>query len=352
MNRMTYGARLGAFLVTSSLASILVHAPVAIAQDKTVLNVYSVNEEPFLAEFMPVFESKYPNITVNVIRGSGGPILARLIAEKANPQADVVLSLPVSSLVILKRQGMLQAYDAEGSDQLKPHMKDKEADGPAWTPVDAFGSAVCFNTIEAEARGVAAPTKWADLTSPTLRGQIIMPNPASSGTGLLMVANWFELWGEEGAWKYMDALHENVSQYLHSGSAPCRMAASGEAVVGLSYPNIGVQSMNAGAPLQVILPEEGNGAEIEGNALLAGAKNPDGAKLLIDFMASEDAQKIAGKYYAVLARQGVQSQTAPNYPTNEEEKMNFFDYNWLADNKERILTEWQNRYGGKSAPKN
>ncbi|MCJ8142323.1 extracellular solute-binding protein [Ancylobacter sp. A5.8] len=326
----------------------------SVAQADTVtgtLNVYSVNEEPFLAEFMPVFKAKYPELKVNVIHGSGGPVLARVLAEKSNPQADVILSLPGSSLVILQKQGLLDTYKTTEAEHLKPHMTDREPGGPQWTPVDAFGSAICFNKAEAEARNAPTPTKWSDLTSPAYKGQIVMPNPASSGTGLLMVANWFQLLGEEGAWSYMDKLHENVAQYLHSGSAPCRMAASGEAIIGLSYPNIGVQSINAGAPLAVILPEEGNGAEIEGNAILKGAKNVKAAKLLIDFMATEDAQKIAGKYYAVLARKGVASTTAANYPTNEEEKMNFFDYNWLAANKDRILAEWQKRYGGKSAPK-
>ena len=72
---------------------------------------------------------------------------------------------------------------------------------------------------------------WKDLTKPVYKGQIVMPNPASSGTGFFDVTAWLQLWGEGGkggGWKYMDALHENIAQYTHSGSKPCNMAAAGE----------------------------------------------------------------------------------------------------------------------------
>jgi iron(III) transport system substrate-binding protein len=78
--------------------------------------------------------------------------------------------------------------------------------------------------------------------------------------------------GEDAAWKYMDALHENIAQYVHSGSKPCRMAAAGEAMVGIAYPAPGVKAINDGAPLSIVIPEEGVGSEVEGVAILAGAR--------------------------------------------------------------------------------
>jgi ABC-type Fe3+ transport system substrate-binding protein len=55
-----------------------------------------------------------------------------------------------------------------------------------------------------------------DLTKPIYKGQIVMPNPASSsGTGFFDVTAWLTLWGDDngkgGGWKYMDALHENIA---------------------------------------------------------------------------------------------------------------------------------------------
>ncbi|MEL1606810.1 hypothetical protein V2W52_19995, partial [Acinetobacter baumannii] len=59
--------------------------------------------------------------------------------------------------------------------------------------------------------------------------------PASSGTGYLDVTAWMQIWGEKQAWDYMQALDKNISQYPHSGSKPCKMAAQGEIPIGVSF---------------------------------------------------------------------------------------------------------------------
>ncbi|MBM3559581.1 MAG: extracellular solute-binding protein, partial [Alphaproteobacteria bacterium] len=161
---------------------------------------------------------------------------------------------------------------------------------------------------------------------------------------------WLKLYGEEGGWAYMDKLHNNIAQYVHSGSKPCKMTATGETMIGISYAFPGVKAINDGAPLSVVLPEEGLGAEVEGYALIAGSKNSETAKKLLDFAASQESAVIANKYYVVVAREGVSS-PIPNYPEGEEAKMLDMDFEWLASNRKRILDEWQRRYGVKDAPK-
>jgi ABC-type Fe3+ transport system substrate-binding protein len=60
----------------------------------------------------------------------------------------------------------------------------------AWTGMDAFLAVVCFNKPEGEKRKAAAPVSWTDLTKPEYKDQVVMPHPASSGTGYLTVAAW------------------------------------------------------------------------------------------------------------------------------------------------------------------
>ena len=105
-----------------------------------------------------------------------------------------------------------------------------------------------------------------------------MPNPASSGTGFLTVSGWMQTMGEEAAWAYMDRLNENIAAYTHSGSKPCKQAAAGEYPLGISIEYTGASLKSKGAPIDVILPKEGSGWDMEATAILKGAKNMEAAK--------------------------------------------------------------------------
>ena len=78
------------------------------------------------------------------------------------------------------------------------------------------------------------PTAWKDLLDAAYKGKVVMPHPASSGTGYLTVGAWIQLMGEAQAWTFMDGLHQNIAVYTHSGSAPCVQAARGERVAGIA----------------------------------------------------------------------------------------------------------------------
>jgi len=194
------------------------------------------------------------------------------------------------------------------------------------------------------------PASWADLIKPEYKDSIVMPNPASSGTGYLTIAAWLQIMGEEAGWKYMDALHQNIAQYIHSGSAPCVQAAKGERMIGIGLDMRGASEKTKGAPLDLVVPKEGVGWELEATAIVKGTKNLAAAKKLADWAASKKANELYGKSYAVVAYPGIDA-LPQNYPANAEKAMIKNDMEWMAKNRERILAEWTKRYDGKSAPK-
>src|SRR3546814_7928067 len=105
-----------------------------------------------------------------------------------------------------------------------------------------------------------------------------MPNPASSGTGLFDVTGRLQQFGEEEGWKYMDALHENIGVYTHSGSKPAKMAAAGEYPIGISFDYRVATEKSKGAPVDLILPCEGLGWDMDASAIMKGTKNLEAAK--------------------------------------------------------------------------
>ena len=331
------------------LAGLAAFTVTAMAQ-KTQLLVYTALETDQLKAYQEGFNRVHPDIEIKWVRDSTGVITAKLLAEKANPQADAVMGVAASSLALLDRQGMLIPYAPLNLDAIMSQYRDKKK-VPAWWGMNVWGATVCFNTVEAQKKNIPKPETWKDLTKAVYKGQVVMPNPASSGTGYFDVTAWLTLFGDDngkgGGWKYMDALHENIAQYTHSGSKPCNMAAAGEFVVGISFEYRGNANKAKGAPIDLVFPKEGLGWDLEAFAIHTGTKKIDAAKKLADWASSKDAMLLYGKNFAITAQPGVAAPLA-NVPKDYEARLVKMDFNWAADNRERILAEWTRRYNGKS----
>ncbi|MGH6945159.1 MAG: putative 2-aminoethylphosphonate ABC transporter substrate-binding protein [Geminicoccaceae bacterium] len=321
------------------------------AHAQTKLLVYTAVEADELKMFEEAAEKAILDLDIEWVRDSTGIVTAKLIAEKDNPQAEMVWGLAATSLLLLADMDYFQPYAPKGVDQLSPKFVDKQ-DPPRWVGQRAYAAALCYNTIEGERQGVPQPSSWADLTKPVYQGHVVMPNPASSGTGFLNVSAWLQMWGEEKAWQYMDGLHQNIFVYTHSGSKPCHMAATGEAVVGISFAYRAADLKTEGAPIAAIAPDEGVGWEEEAMAIVATTKGDklEAAKKLADWSVSKDAMELYNKGMAVVAMPGV-AKPPENFPPNIEEKMVDNDFSWAAAHRDEILKEWQSRYGVKSEPK-
>jgi iron(III) transport system substrate-binding protein len=316
---------------------------------QTELTVYTAVEAEDLARYAETFNKSYPDIKVNWVRDSTGIITAKLLAERDNPQADVIWGLAATSLLLLKAEGMLEAYAPEGVDKLDPKFVDGD-NPPAWVGMDAWVAAVCYNTVEAAKAGLTPPTSWQDLTKPMYKGQVIMPNPNSSGTGFLDVSSWLQIFGEEDGWAFMDALHENIARYTHSGSKPCKLAAAGEIPIGISFAFRGAKSKAAGAPIDIIVPSEGVGWDMEATAIVAGTANLEAAQKLVDFTVTKEANVMYNTGYAVVAYPGI-AKPVEFFPEGLLDAMIENDFEFAANNRAAILKEWQSRYDGKSEPK-
>jgi len=336
---------------TLAFAAALAAATAALtpAMAATELLVYSALEADQVKAYKEGFEKQNPDITIKFVRDSTGIITARLLAEKANPQADVVWGLAATSLMLLDAEGMLEAYAPKGLAALSPNFRDSRIP-PAWTGMDAWMATVAFNTVEAGKRKLPKPESWKDLAKPVYKGALAMPNPNSSGTGYLMVSSWLQLFGEAEGWKFMDALHENMAVYTHSGSKPARMAATGEYPIGLSFEYRASSEKAKGAPIDLVFPKEGLGWDMEATAIVKGTKRGEAARKLVDFSVSREANEIYTKSFAVVAIPGV-AKPLPHLPENIESMMIKNDFGWAAKHRERILKEWQTRYDGKSEPR-
>lgn len=338
----------GRLLGGMALAGLLaLTAGTAVAE--TELTVYTAMEADMLEKYRERFNAVHPDIKINFVRDSTGIITAKFLEEADNPQADIVWGLAATSLLLFKTEGLLHPYAPAGLERVDALMKDED-NPPAWVGMDAWAAVLCFNTVEAEKKGIPQPSSWKDLTNAVYRGEITMPHPASSGTGFLDVSSWIQLFGEEEAWTYMDGLHENIATYTHSGSKPCRQAAAGEYVIGISFEYRAAKSKAEGAPIEIIIPSEGVGWDLEAIGIVDGTDKLEAAQTLMDWAITDDAMRLYNEGYAVVAVPGI-AEPLPHLPANLTDYFIKNDFEWAANNRARILEEWTKRYDGKAEPK-
>lgn len=324
----------------------------AAALDEKTLNIYTALEDEQVAEYLEPFQAAHPDVTINITRDSTGIITAKLLAEKDNPQADVVWGLSAASLLVLDGEDMLEPYAPEGVDRILDEFKDTENETPKWVGIDAWETAFLVNKEVLASNGITdIPQSYEDLLDPQYKGLIAMSNPASSGTGTLTVNGILTLYGEEEGWNYLDKLHENVAVYLHSGSAPAKDTATGEYGIGISFGYRCIKSAEEmGDNGVVVFPEEGSGWDVEANCLIKKSEGEkEIAKEFLDWaIADEQMAKYATNYPIVAT--GTGDSIPEGYEQNPVDQLiKTVDLKWCAENRDRILTEWTNRYDGKSA---
>ena len=103
----TYVRARSALLGVAVIVAAVAFAGGPVVAAKTTLTVYTAVEADDLKKYAARFNEDHPDIEIKWVRDSTGVITAKLLAEKANPQADVIWGLAATSLLVLKPEGML-----------------------------------------------------------------------------------------------------------------------------------------------------------------------------------------------------------------------------------------------------
>jgi len=314
------------------------------------ITVYTALEDDIIAKYLESFKKQNPDIKVNIVRDSTGVITAKALAEKANPQADVIWGTAATSLLVLDQADMIEPYSPAGVERVIPRFRDTKNKVPHWVGINVWETAFVVNTVELKNRKLKMPRTYTDIIKPEYKGLITMPNPASSGTGFLTVAGLIQSLGEKRAWEYMDKLHENIAFYTHSGSKPAKLAGTGEYLIGISFGYRGIMQKQKGEPVETVFPKEGSGWDLEANALIKKANIKKEAKIFLDWAVSDVVMKEYNKNYAIISIKN--SNPLPEGYAKEPLKQLFKnDFDWAAKNRDRILKKWEEHYGSKTEAK-
>ena len=328
------------FCMLLMLALLVPGAPWTAGAAEEKLVIYTAYEENELKTFWEQFKKDLPDLAAKAsyIRGSTGPTAARLEAEKANPQADVMWGVFNDYMVSSARKGLLEPYAAKESQAIAARFK---APDNMWQGVTLVTVAFAVNQKKIAELKLPAPKTWADLIDPKFKGHIVMSNPSTSGTAYLLLASHVSRLGEDKAFQYYDALDRNLSQVTKSGGAPGRMAASGETPIGIALAYEVEVARKQGAPIDVIFPSDGVAWTFEANGLVKGAKNPANARRFLDWAVSRSAM---GSYAEWRGTAITRPDVAVSGPKLTEMNLLNSDFVNLAADKDRLVKKWLEKY--------
>jgi len=309
------------------------------------LTVYTALEEEEIADYVAAAKKAMPDIEVNVLRLSTGKLGARILAEAGNPQADVIWGWAVTAMMNPKILAMLEPYKAKGAEKLNAAHRDPQ---DRWFAPTGYMGAFCINTDRLAKKGLPMPKSWQDLADPRFKGEVVMPDPNSSGTGYLHVISLLQGMGEKKGWAQLEAVDPNMAQYTSSGSKPCKAARAGEYTVGASLAFTALKSIESGYPVKMVIPEGGAGYELEASGLMVSSKNKDDARRFLDWTLSKSATDLYGAFKALITVPGVKpSQAAEKagLPADISGSLAKIDFAASAKAQTAIKKEWKERFG-------
>jgi len=309
---------------------------------ETSLNAYSIWPENWARPMFEEFE-KATGIHVNFVRFSSGEALVRVIAEKNNPQVDVLFGGPVETHSAGIKEGVFEPYKPPSFAVLGPRFKNAEG---YWVGIADDPLVFMSNKKFLEERKLNPPASWQDLLDPAYKGMIQMADARTSGTAVTRIFSILEVFGrdEDKAFDYMKKLRANVQVYTKSGGGGTIPVGLGQAGAGIFFIVDALKTQQEGYDVVVSFPKEGIGTSTEAIALIKGAKNPEAAKKLIDWASSPAMQNLFAKYKINFVPAHPDVKTEPSLAAVLKGANIFpIDIAFAGQNRKRIVGLWVNK---------
>lgn len=302
------------------------------------LNAYTIMPEKYASQIFAQF-TKDTGIKVNFLRFSTGEALARLTAEKGNPQVDVLLGGPADMYAAGVTEGILEAYRPADSDAISSAYRDPNN---YWTGIGLIPLCFLTNTKFLEKNKMQAPTKWADLLDPRYKNNLQMADARTSGTATERIYSLVKVMGEDEAFKFQKAMNANVQMYTKSGAGGAMPIATGQCASGIFYIVDALDIQQQGYPVTITYPEDGVSFGIEATGVVKGGKNNAEAKKFVDWATSKKFAEfiVANKINYVPTRNDVKTSN----PILDLTKIKTISVNvtWKGEKRKEFTQRWIN----------
>lgn len=266
-------------------------------------------------------------------------ILNRLIAEAANPRADVFWSGDPVRPFLLAKRGLVEPYVSPAAAAIPAAFR--ATDG-SWTGIAARARVLLANRDRLGSR--SAPRSIHDLADPRWKNEGAIANPLF-GTTTMHVAALFSLWGADRTRGFLATLRDNGVKVASSNGEVKRLVIAGEATFGLTDTDDAHQALESGAAVEIVYPDQDDLGTLvmpTSIVLLARSPNPARGRQLVDFLLSADAERMMAESAAHVPLRSDVAVPAGVRPASAIRAMRV-DYGLVADVMEEIqpwLRSW------------
>ncbi len=297
--------------------------------------------------YKPLFNkfSKQTGAKIKFMSMSSGEVLARMKADKsAKPMADLWFGGGIDAFMQAKNDHLLAKDNSAAVKKISTKYRDPDG---YWLSKGLTVGGLVVNKKVLKDKHLSMPTSWNDLTKPEYKGEIMMSDPAVSGTSYAIVEGLLDQKGNKAGWAYWKKVNNNVSFYSKRGKDPQEKVSSGEFAIGL----IPVDQMAFKAAkqndLKVIYPSDGVPWVPEGVAIFKNAPGQKVAKAFINFMLEpanmKELAKIDGKDTDQIIMPGVKGLDL-GLKKSDLIKENLANF---GSNRQAVLDKWAAMVGNK-----
>jgi iron(III) transport system substrate-binding protein len=210
------------------------------------------------------------------------------------PKADIWWGGGVDLFQTATRENLLLQYKCKDWAKIPSDLYGipaKDTNG-FWTGcvVSGFGLAIHLDYLKRY--NLAEPKSWKDLLNPIYRGHIVMCTPTRSGSTHMMAEIVLQGMGADPGWAYFRQMAANVALFTSRSGDVINDINKGEHGIGLVVDYYGFESAVAGLPVKLVYPSDYSLANPDSIAILAGAPHPEAAKAFLDYLMSEEGQKL------------------------------------------------------------
>ncbi|QDP39409.1 ABC transporter substrate-binding protein [Radiobacillus deserti] len=264
------------------------------------LSFYTSQPDVDAEQLVSAFNEKYPDVNVNIFRSGTEEVISKVMAEQeaGDVQADVLLVADAVTFESLKEQEMLLSYKSEEANEIPEEFVDPDG---TYTGTKVMSTALVVNSEKVS----EMPTSWKVLSDPSSSGSTIMPSPLYSGAAAYNLGVLTR--NDDFGWDFYESLKSNDITVTEGNGAVLKAVAAGEESYGMVVDFIVARAEAEGSPVKLVYPEEGVPVITEPIGIMKNTKNEAAAKAFVDFVLSEEGQKLAAEIGYTPIRKGVEA---------------------------------------------